>query len=307
MDIVFSGLILAATVSLVLALGSFVTAPTRRRLDRLASPAAAPEAGRGRETLIPDRQKSGPGRFLAWLGQRRTDDPDDASFALRRRLVYAGFRSRTAPAVYLGLRLCLALGLPLLALAFPRVWQLQQPVLLGVLFGGAAAGYVAPSVVLDRLVHRRRRRIQNALPDALDLMVVCVEAGFAINASLARVAEEFAISNPDLSQEFELAVLEARAGKSTTEALRRLADRTGISDLSALTALLIQTERFGTSVADALRVHADAMRVRRMQRAEERAQKAPLKLIFPSLLIFAAVLMIFALPGIAALRDAFPD
>ena len=307
MEILFTGLVVAATVSLVIALGAFVTAPVRSRLDRLASATPSSRVRARRETLFAEREGGPLARFLARMGQRGGDDPDAASFPLRRRLVYAGYRSRTAPAVYVGLRLCLAIGLPLLLLAFPQVWRLDQQALLAILFGAAAIGYVGPSFFLDRLVRGRQRRLELALPDALDLMVVCVEAGFAINASLARVAEEFGVSNPELSGELELAVHEARAGKSTTEALRRLADRTGVADLSALTALLIQTERFGTNVADALRVHADAMRVRRMQRAEERAQKAPLKLIFPSMLIFVAVLLIFALPGISSMRAAFPD
>jgi len=129
------------------------------------------------------------------------------------------------------------------------------------------------------------------------LMVVCVEAGFGINQSLAQVAEEFQSRCPVVSEEFALVVQETRAGKSTTVALRCLADRTGVSDISSLVALLVQTERFGTSLANALRVHADAMRIVRMQYAEERAQKATLKLILPSTMIFAALLMIFLAPG----------
>jgi tight adherence protein C len=135
------------------------------------------------------------------------------------------------------------------------------------------------------------------LPDALDLMVVCVEAGFGINQSLAQVAGEFDSKSPIIAKELALVVQETRAGKSTTEALRALANRSGVSDISSLVALLVQTERFGTSLGNALRVHADAMRIVRMQRAEERAQKATLKLILPSTMIFAAILMIFIAPG----------
>ena len=128
-------------------------------------------------------------------------------------------------------------------------------------------------------------------------MVVCVEAGFGINQSLAQVAQEFRTKCRIVSEEFSLVVQETRAGKSTTVALRSLADRTGVADISSLVALLVQTERFGTSLANALRVHADAMRVIRMQNAEERAQKATLKLILPSTMIFTALLLIFLAPG----------
>jgi tight adherence protein C len=134
-------------------------------------------------------------------------------------------------------------------------------------------------------------------------MVVCVEAGFGINQSLAQVADEFQSRCPIVSGEFTLVVQETRAGKSTTEALRSLADRTGVSDISSLVALLVQTERFGTSLANALRVHADAMRIVRMQHAEERAQKATLKLILPSAMIFGALLLIFLAPGAYMMMD----
>ena len=138
-------------------------------------------------------------------------------------------------------------------------------------------------------------------------MVVCVEAGLGINQSLARVSTEFESKSPILAQEFALVGHETRAGKTTTEALRALADRTGVSDISSLVAQLVQTERFGTSVANALRVHADAMRIRRMQYAEERAQKATLKLILPSTMIFAALLMLFLAPGMYNFFTAFSE
>jgi tight adherence protein C len=168
-------------------------------------------------------------------------------------------------------------------------------------------GFIAPSVWLDARKDRRQKELRRALPDALDLMVVCVEAGYAINASLARVAQEFAEKTPVLSEELSLVTAETAAGKSLTEALRALSDRTGVDDVSSLVALLVQTERFGTSVADALRVHADAIRIRRMQQAEERAQKAPLKLILPATLIFLALMLVFMAPSMFRFSQAFPD
>ena len=168
---------------------------------------------------------------------------------------------------------------------------------IGLLIVVAALFYVLPSMFLGNRIKARQYAITRTLPDALDLMVVCVEAGFGINQSLAQVAEEFQSRCPIVSEEFSLVVQETRAGKSTTVALRSLADRTGVSDISSLVALLVQTERFGTSLANALRVHADAMRIIRMQHAEERAQKATLKLILPSTMIFVALLLIFLAPG----------
>jgi tight adherence protein C len=175
---------------------------------------------------------------------------------------------------------------------------------IALLFFLSAFFYVLPSIVLDRCVATRQHAITRVLPDALDLMVVCVEAGFGINQSLAQVADEFESKCPIVATEFGLVVQETRAGKSTTEALRALATRTGVADISSLVALLVQTERFGTSLANALRVHADAMRIVRMQRAEERAQKATLKLILPSTMIFAAILIIFVAPGAYMMMSA---
>jgi tight adherence protein C len=216
---------------------------------------------------------------------------------LRSRMQHAGYRKPSAPTIYYGIRLTLALGVPAVAALFPAVWALPSFLQIGLLIGLSALFYVLPSLMLDRRIAARQHAITRALPDALDLMVVCVEAGFGVNQSLAQVADEFESKCRVVAAEFSLVVQETRAGKSTTEALRTLAERTGVSDISSLVALLVQTERFGTSLANALRVHCDAMRIIRMQRAEERAQKATLKLILPSTMIFAALLAIFLAPG----------
>jgi tight adherence protein C len=138
-------------------------------------------------------------------------------------------------------------------------------------------------------------------------MVVCVEAGLGINASLARVAREFTRTNPVLSAEFELVTLEIRAGKSSTDALRSLSERTGVSEVASLVAMLVQTERFGTSVADTLRVHAESLRVQRLLRAEEQAAKAPLKMMFPTLIIFIATLVVTIGPGMLTMFAFFGE
>jgi tight adherence protein C len=301
MDFAIPALVFGSVVMLSLAIRTLL-APRAvgRRLARLgSSPQTVEFEG---ESLVRSHDKGLSGIF-ARIGQGR--EGGDLS-RLRSRMLHAGYRSPSAPTIYYGLRLALALGVPALVALLPAVWALHSVYQIGLLIMLSAIFYVLPSIFLNSRIAAYQHAITRALPDALDLMVVCVEAGFGINQSLAQVADEFESKCPVIAKEFALVVQEARAGKSTTEALRTLADRTGVSDISSLVALLVQTERFGTSLANALRVHADAMRITRMQRAEERAQKATLKLILPSTMIFVALLLIFLAPGaymmISALR-----
>ncbi len=300
MNYVISALIFGSVVMLVLALKSTV-APriVGRRLAGLVG-STKPVAIQG-GSLVHGKDKGLSGIFSR-IGRGR--EGADLS-RLRSRLLHAGYRKPSAPMIYYGARISFALGAPALAALVPRVWALPPFMQIGLLILLSALFYVMPSIVLDYRIKARQHAITRALPDALDLMVVCVEAGFGINQSLAQVADEFESKCPIVATEFSLVVQETRAGKSTTEALRTLADRTGVSDISSLVALLVQTERFGTSLSNALRVHADAMRVIRMQRAEERAQKATLKLILPSTMIFAALLLIFLAPGAYMMMSAF--
>jgi tight adherence protein C len=235
-----------------------------------------------------------------------TEKAREATVApIRRRLIHAGYRQDSAIITYMGSRVVFALVLPVVALLTPITWSLGQLQIAIALCAASGLGLVAPSYWLDRKVRARQKALQLSLPDALDLMVVCVEAGLGINASLKRVAEDFRTTHPILASEFELANFETRAGKSTTDALRGLADRTGVSDVSSLVAMLIQTERFGTGLADTLRVHADGMRLRRLQRAEEEANKVPLKMLFPTVFIFVAMLIIIVGPGFLAFAQYF--
>ncbi len=241
-------------------------------------------------------------RVLAGLAGRDLDPSSPALSKVRRRLLEAGYRRPSALRTYLGSRVALAAGLGLLAFNASVARDLD-PTRLGALVAFAAGcGLVLPSFLLDRRIARRQQSIQNALPDALDLLVVCIEAGLALSAAISRVAFQYAASNPELAEEFELVALESQAGKSNVEALRGLAERTGLAEVSSMVAMLVQTERFGTSVADALRVHAQSMRRHRMQVAEEAAAKAPLKMLFPAaLFIFPATLMVIAGPGVIRL------
>jgi tight adherence protein C len=204
---------------------------------------------------------------------------------LRLRLVQAGFRRDDALTIFFGIRVALALSLFLL-LSTPI---LVRPNLLLALTG-VFAGYLLPGIALARMVKRRQHKIRLALADALDLLVVSVEAGLGLDQALLRVAAELEFAYPELAGELKLINLELRAGKPRAEALRNLADRTGVDDLSALVTMLIQTDKFGTSVAQSLRVYSDTLRTKRRQRAEEAAAKTGVKMVFPLVFcIFPAI------------------
>ena len=297
-------LVFSAAATFVLAATSLAPNRTvKRRLAKLADGSAAP---------IPMLDAEGASEQSNWLLKllvpfaAKSSTGASASRA-RKRLMEAGYRRDSAVGLYMASRLLLALLLPTLVLLSSPAWDLSELKLVVLLCCSAGAGLVAPSMWLDRARSGRQMSIILGLPDALDMMVVCVEAGLGINASLARVAREFHRSNPILAAEFELVTLEIRAGKSSTDALRTLAERTGISEVASLVAMLVQTERFGTSVADTLRVHADSLRVQRLLRAEEQAGKAPLKMMFPTLIIFIATLIVTIGPGLMKMFAFFGE
>ena len=296
-------LIFGSIVALGVALLSFSRRPEQRRLARLAGAGGRSES-ESRGVLA--RQEPS---WFEWLMQPFAGDTEHTREAriapIRRRLMHAGYRMDSAPITYMGSRVALALALPVLVLLTPVSWSLGQLQLVVLLCATAGLGLIAPSYWLDQQVKARQKALQLALPDALDLMVVCVEAGLGIHASLKRVGEDFRMTHPILSGELELTNFETRAGKGTADALRGLADRTGVAEVSSLAAMLIQTERFGTDLADTLRIHADGMRLRRLQRAEEQANKAPLKMLFPTALIFVAMLIIIVGPGVIQLAQYF--
>jgi tight adherence protein C len=300
MDWVVAALAFLAGVLAIAGLASLQRPAAAVRLSRLRQPTTVSAEESDSSLLVQDQ--TGLLGLLARLGQGQATAPSP----IRERLSHAGIRQRSAPAIYYGIRIVAAIALPTLALLVPQLWSLPLTNLALILCASTGLGYVGPSMVLDNRVKRRKAGIERALPDALDLMVVCVEAGYGINQALARVSDEFAVKNPAIASEFALVINEVRTGKPTTDALRALSERTGVADVSSLVALLVQTEKFGTSVANALRVHADSMRVKRMQRAEQRAQMATLKLILPSTMIFAALLILFMAPAVLRMMEAFP-
>jgi tight adherence protein C len=299
-------LIFGAAFSLAFAGFSTIGASgVRRRLERLADGSRVPVEVADDRGLLPSPNKGFWARLFAPFAASAARKAEDGP--IRSRLIHAGYRRDSALTIYMGSRVLAAFALPALFLSFSSGLDLTQIQLIVIVCGAAGIGLVAPSFWLDRMVAARQLDILLGLPDALDLMVVCVESGLGINSSLARIAGEFQRTNPTLSKEFELVNLEARAGKSTTEALRSLAERTGVTEVSSLVAMLVQTERFGTSLADTLRIHADCMRTQRMLRAEEQAGKAPLKMLFPTLIIFIATMIVTIGPGLLQMFAFFGD
>jgi tight adherence protein C len=223
-------------------------------------------------------------RSLTRLGKYAPTSPAEMG-KIKSRLVAAGYRGPEALPVFIGARL----GCGLLAFGVMSTPLITKPSVLLAL-GAAALGYLLPGMALARMAKKRQHTIRLSLPDALDLLVVSVEAGLGLDQALQRVGEELAFAHKDLSDELRLVNLELRAGKARPDALRNLADRTGVDDLSSLVAMLVQTDKFGTSVAQSLRVHSDTLRTKRRQRAEEAAAKTGVKMVFPLVFcIFPAI------------------
>jgi tight adherence protein C len=264
--------------------------PLRQRLDSVGT--VAP--GGARQWLAHFVKLSGP---LARLSL-----PDDGweSSAIRRRFMNAGLRHPSAPLLYFGAKTTLAIGFPVLlflGLSLANVHYSGIILLLWLLLA-AGFGYYLPNGWLNRRIRLRQRDIFESFPDALDLMTVCVEAGLAMDAALAKVAVEITLKSQVLAEELHLLTLELRAGNSKERALRNLALRTGVEDVDALVAMLIQAERFGTSIAASLRVQSDQLRTKRRQLAEEQAAKIALKLLFPLIFfIFPSLLVVLMGPA----------
>jgi tight adherence protein C len=271
------------------------TVAIERRLGEVTNPALRPLETEPRHEA----------RLLKGLKRLGTAAPKSIAEMgkLRQRLVAAGYRGSEALLVFLGIRVAIA------AACFT---VLATPILFRPSLARAAAacmiGYVLPGMVLARMAKRRQHKIRLALPDALDLLVVSVEAGLGLDQAIQRVGEELAFAHPALSDELRLINLELRAGKARAEALRNLADRTGVDDVSSLVAMLVQTDKFGTSIAQSLRVHSETLRTKRRQRAEEASAKLGAKMVFPLVFcIFPAILVVTIGPAaIKFVKVIFP-
>jgi len=265
-----------------------------RLLQRLdhdpADPLTLDRIGRPKQSLLASRVQA--------IGRQAPISPQDAQTA-RRTLSAAGYRAESSVPLFYGIKLIVAAAFAILSIVF-RNSITVNPVLRIVLpLAATVAGYWLPGFLLERRVSKRQQRLRLSLPDGLDLMVVSVEAGLGLDQALQNVGRELTAAHPELSEELGLVTLEMRAGKRRAEALRNLAQRTGEPELRKLTAILIQSDRFGTSMAEALRTHSEFMRTRRRQDAEERAAKVGVKLVFPIFFfILPSILVVAAGPGI---------
>lgn len=225
---------------------------------------------------------------------------------LQKQLMQAGYRSPEAPVVYRAIQLVAFAAFP--SAIVLGCLLLQRPLNNALIWGvvAAAIGFYLPRYVLRKKVKNRQQRITWGLADVLDLIVVTVEAGLGLNAALVRVGEELREVRPDIYEEFEMVNLEIRVGRSREEALRNLAERTGVDDIRSFVALMIQADRFGSSIGRAVRVFAESLRTKRRQRAEQASQKAALKLLFPlTIFLFPTIILVILGPAVLTLIDTF--
>ena len=287
--------IFVAVVGLVYSLSQLLSRD-REVMGRLESVSviAAPDAEH-----VPAEWRARVLKAAGPLAKLATPSGDEEISKVRAKFLHAGFRNDSAPIVFFAAKALLAIAFPvlLLLLADVRARPGYQPMLI--LLAAGAFGYYLPNGVLARLTAIRQRELFEAFPDALDLIIVCVEAGTSLDAAIARAASEIGLRSPRLAEELTLVGLEQRVGASRERALRNLAARTGLDEISSFVAMMLQADRFGTSVAESLRVHADTLRVRRRQRAEEMAAKIPLKMLFPLIFcIFPSLLLVLMGPAL---------
>ena len=271
----------------------------RRRADGVSGTAESEAAPAGMVDQFMAQLRA----LLEWFARMNQPSNVEEVRATRRKLINAGYRSGKASVFFIGAKLllaifmvCLMAVIPAKLLGFPSASKLTFYYVLV-----AACGYYAPVLWLRRAIAARKDALQRAIPDALDLMVVCVEAGLGLDQAIGRVGQEVKRTHPELSDELNMLALELRTGASRQDALRNLAYRTDLEEVRNLVALLIQTDRFGTSIGQALRVHSDAMRTTRQLKAEESAAKLPVKLLLP-LIFFIFPSMFIVLIGPACIK-----
>ena len=280
MEIVVTIIVFLTVVAVIFLFGAAASTPLSVLGERLRSLGS----GDTRRTDEKPQLRERIGQALDPLSKALPLSPDSTN-TTRLMLMQAGYRDAKSVTLYTSIRVfgaLLGFGICLLSGI-----GISSPLLL---LGGPLLGFILPRFLLNRKIAKRQQRIRLGLPDALDLTVICVEAGLGLDQALMRVAQDLDHAHPELSEELRLVNLEMRAGKPRTEAMRNLAARTGVDDVRSLVAVLIQTDRFGTSIAQALRIHSDALRTERRQRAEEQAAKTTIKLVPP--------LVVFILPSV---------
>lgn len=296
-------LIFLSIVLLFVALGFFLSSDSggiRKRLKKMVGPPGKPVTEAERPKFINQESTTLASRLSRPLHKLSALDERSKRNKLRLKLVRAGYRSDNALHNYLALKIILGVVMVVGFIMSKIFYSLDSQALLKV-FCYAILGFFVPNIWLWLATKARQEKITKGLPDALDLMVVCVEAGLGLDATFKRVGEEMASLCKEISEEFNLTNLEIRAGIARDEAFKNMSIRTGVAEVNSLMTVLNQTSRFGTSIAAALRVHADAMRVKRRQLAEEVAAKSSVKLVFPLVLfIFPAIFVVII--GSGAIR-----
>ncbi|HEY3836608.1 MAG TPA: type II secretion system F family protein [Bryobacteraceae bacterium] len=275
-----------------------------RVYERLGRPVTQPSAV---VNITDEPEQKMTVKVIEQLGNLMPISPADAA-GIKERLVMGGYRSESAVAVFFGIRMLVCLA-AIIFTFMVREKITDNPVLRVVLVVfGAAAGFMLPSLRLDSQVTKRQKRLRLALPDLLDLLVVAVEAGLGLDQAIQHCSRELEFAHKELSEEMAQVNFEMRAGKRRADALKNLSDRTGEAELRKLVAILVQTDRFGTSMAESLRNHSDDLRIRRRQEAEERAAKIGVKLVFPIFLfILPSMLVVSAGPGLLQVfKNLFP-
>ena len=302
MEILGSVFLLLCAVSVAAAVWtSFSDGTTAKRLKSMGGSLRVGSSGDG--SSLGDTSKSLLKRAPGPLGGQTAKIESPVEKLRRMRLVRAGYRGPSAPIFYAQIRAGLSISLPVLSWFSPLPDMVPPTYQFVVPLTAFAIGYVGPSRALDVVTARRQSSLNTDLPTALELMVVCIEAGLGLMQTLQRVSEEMGGGRNLLARELALLAVESRAGRSNAVALQGLSSRTGNQEISVLVAMLIQTERFGTSLADSLRIHCDTMRLRQLHMAEERAGKASVAMLFPTALILLAVAgLIMGLAYIKAMK-----
>jgi tight adherence protein C len=225
---------------------------------------------------------------------------------LQKKLMHAGFRSPNAPIIYRAIQLVCLVSIPSITVFVLLAMGRSLSSSIAIISISVGVGYLLPRSSLDHLTKSRQQRLRWGLADALDLLVISVEAGLGVNAAMVRVSNEMRRVHPEISEEFEMVNLEIRVGREREHALRNLAERTGVEDLRGLCAMLIQADRFGTSIARAIRNYSESLRTKRRQRAEQAAQKAAIKLLFPlAIFLFPTLFIALIGPAMLQLMDNF--
>jgi tight adherence protein C len=302
------GLLFVAVFIGVLAVPRLVT--SRSPVDRRLAPTSPITPVEGSPRLRPGESTSLWGQILSGLEKRAIPVNEKERSTARVRLLQAGYGGPNAVRNYFAVRLLLSVVLPvgflLLAPMFTRNMPVEKVMVITVCL--LVAGLYLPSAFVSNRIRNRQRAIQESFPDALDMLMVCVEAGLGLDAAFTRVGTQMAPAHPVLAEEFGLVSLELRAGKSREAAMRNFAERIGTTEITSFVVLLIQSDQLGTSVAQTLRVQADEMRVKRMLRAEEKAHMLPVKLSIPLVLcLLPSMIAVAVLPGIIRIiRDLLP-